>query len=281
MHSYYSDGRASPAELLHHAASLGLKTVAITDHDTVRGLPEAGHVADGLGLELIPAVELTTRWDSCPPPPGEDGDRDVDLLGYFIDQESRALQAFLEAAFQDLQARILACCQGLSAAGYPVSLAEVQAENPRYPGAIQLVTVLWRKKHAASWNEAVRLFAGHWREAPPARHTIGDAIGAIHAAGGAAVLAHPVAVRCAEGLLPRERLSELAGWGLDGIEVYHPRLDANARSHFLRLAHELNLAVSGGSDEHGWRSGFSRMGSELITYEMVNGLRARAERQRA
>ena len=68
MHSYYSDGCNSPADLLHHAADMGLKTLALTDHDTLAGLAEAQHVADRLGLELIPGVELTCTWEAARAP---------------------------------------------------------------------------------------------------------------------------------------------------------------------------------------------------------------------
>lgn len=279
IHSHYSDGRASPAEILHHAASIGLNIIAITDHDSLHGVAEAGRVAAGLGLEIIPGIELTGRWDACASPYRKDGlGQDVDLLGYFFNSDAPAFQEFVQAALSDLTERISACCDRLTAAGYPISLYDVQDENPHYPGTIQLISALWRKGYADSYGSAFLRFAEEWQAVRLSHWTVAQVIAAIHAAGGAAVLAHPIAVACPEGQLSRQQLGLLVEAGLDGLEVYHPRLDTAARQHFLKLAGELDLVVTGGSDEHGEPGRFARMGSELITRQMVNDLRQRAER---
>ena len=82
MHTYYSDGRASPREVLEHAARLGLAGVALTDHDNARGAREAGPVAAALGLKLIPGMEFSCYWRGHT---GHGGGPDVDVLGYFLD----------------------------------------------------------------------------------------------------------------------------------------------------------------------------------------------------
>ena len=84
-HTHYSDGRASPQELLQHAASIGIHTLAITDHDNANGYRAGLALAHSLGIDLIPALELTCRWDAARMPPGRS---DIDLLGYFIDPEN-------------------------------------------------------------------------------------------------------------------------------------------------------------------------------------------------
>jgi predicted metal-dependent phosphoesterase TrpH len=91
-----------------------------------------------------------------------------------------------------------------------------------------------------------------------------------------AVLAHPAAYRQAEGLISGDQLAELVQMGLDGVEVYHFRLDELAREHFLAIARRFNLVVTGGSDEHGWRPAADRTGSEPVSAELVAALRARA-----
>ena len=93
------------------------------------------------------------------------------------------------------------------------------------------------------------------------------------------MLAHPVAVRGNNGLLRADELAPMVAAGLDGLETEHPRLDAAARAHFRGLAKRFDLATSGGSDEHGWNGGFTRLGSELVTYAMVHELRTRATRR--
>jgi len=283
LHTYYSDGRASPAEMLHHAADIGLKTVAITDHDNLNAAPEAAHVANRLGLELVPGLELTAHWDSCPPAHGDPGrGQDVDILGYFFDPADPALLDFTHQAMDDLRQRIEAACALVSAAGYPMTIFDVLDENPRYPGAMQLINALRHKNYARGWSEAYPIFSGVWSQVRCSQLSVEQAIEALHQAGGVAVLAHPIAVECGSGgLLQSQQLAELVDLGLDGLEIHHPRMDTEARQHFYTLAKEFNLAVSGGSDEHGWKDGFTRMGSELITYEMVNGLRERAKLQKA
>jgi 3',5'-nucleoside bisphosphate phosphatase len=278
LHTYYSDGRASPGELLHHAASIGLKVVAITDHDNLNAASEASHVAKEVGLELVPGVELTAHWVGCPSMNGDPGDgQDIDLLGYFFDPADPFLQDFTHQAMDDLRQRIEAACLLVSRAGYPITIFDVLDENPRYPGAIQFINALRHKGYARRWSEAYPIFSAAWSHVRCCRSTVEQAIQVLHQAKGVAVLAHPVAVECAaSGLLQSQQIAELVELGLDGLEIHHPRMDAEARLHFYKLARQFNLAVSGGSDEHGWKEGFTRMGSELITYEMVNCLRKRA-----
>ncbi len=119
------------------------------------------------------------------------------------------------------------------------------------------------------------MFIPHWRQVRLCRTPIDQAIAAIHAAGGLAVLAHPAAIPWRDGPLQAEHVAELVEVGLDGIEIYHFRLDAEARRHFLELAGQFDLVVTGGSDMHGWPTGFDRMGQEPVTPDMVEALRTR------
>ena len=280
LHTYYSDGRASPAEVLRHAASIGLKTVAICDHDSLKALREASNMATELGLELVPAIELTTRWQPCTSgEPGTDQPLEVDLLGYYIDPDNQEFLSFVQASFGDIRQRVSECCDLLTQAGYPISIHDIEAENARYPGPMKIVTALEHKAYASGWNEALPLFREHWLQIHPPRLTIEQAIDAIHSAGGIAVLAHPVAVRCQDGWLQSEQLAPLVVAGLDGLEILHPSLDKEARCHFRSLAKQFDLLETGGSDDHGWPGGFSRMGSELITYNMVKAMYTRSKQR--
>jgi len=282
LHTYYSDGKASPGQVLRYAAGLGLKTVAITDHDNLNGVEEAAFVAAELGLELVPALELTCRWDECwQAPPGEPNQEDVHILGYFVDPGDPGLLEFTRRAIGDFEARLEACTARLRSEGQPLSWAEVKAENPRYTGLVQLVDVLQRKAPGVGWGGAAALVESHWRRGAPSGQTAGEVIEAIHRAGGAAVLAHPVSVRCGEERLPAERLARLVDLGLDGLEIYHPRLGPEERQYFSTLAQRFNLVQTGGSDEHGRQGGFLRLGSEPAPYSMVAELRARSRAGRA
>jgi predicted metal-dependent phosphoesterase TrpH len=277
LHTHYSDGKTSPADILRHAASLGLKIVSITDHDTLDALPQALFVAAEVGLELIPGVELTTHWEDCDPAYSKDQPgQEVDLLGYFIDWQNVKLKEYVAAAQRDLKERVELCCQSLTQAGYPISLFDVLDENPNYPGSAALMDAIIKHHYAASMNEAYALVSEHWRRIRFSQHSLRSAIQIIHRAGGAAVLAHPIAIHCSQGLLDANLLATLVKAGLDGLEIFHPLLTVDERQHFRALARQFNLVVTGGSDEHGSGYGYSRIGSQLVTFEMVKALKQRA-----
>jgi 3',5'-nucleoside bisphosphate phosphatase len=279
MHSYYSDGRASPAELVQQAAKVGVTMMAITDHDNTRGAREAAPLAARAGIELIPAIELTCRWEGEGAPAGN---IDIDLLGYFMDWDALTFQIREHAALDDIQARVSDLCAAITAEGHPIALPELLTDNPRYAGFIQLIHVALRKKSAANWDDAMAQIDRHWPAVRRSAFTIQDMIAAVHAAGGVAVLAHPTVITDnGRGWIGADHVARLAAAGLDGLEIYHHRLDPTARKHFLALAQQFGLVVSGGSDEHGWYKPFQRFGQEPVTAEMVEALRARAAERRA
>jgi predicted metal-dependent phosphoesterase TrpH len=269
-HTYYSDGRCSPAELVEAAQRKGLRILAITDHDNTRGCREAAPLAEAAGIELIPAIEFTTRWPGAGLLPE---DANVDLLGYFIDPENAALRAFEEAALNDIHARITDCCRRLTERGYATNMDDVFAQNPRYGGAMQLFQALLQKGHAQTRKEAFHIMDLVWRTVRETPFTIKAVIEQVHLAGGVAVLAHPAIVRPRGEQMTAAFLRELVDAGLDGIEIYHHRLDAPACAHFLSLARKFGLLISGGSDFHGWNRGFEDLGQQPVTMEMVENIR--------
>lgn len=272
-HTHYSDGKYAPAEVIDHAARTGIRVLAITDHDNMNGMREAASLAKAAGVDLIPAMEITTRWDSANLPPE---DANVDLLAYFIDPENDELRAFEQAAMDDLHARIRTACAYLTAHGTPVTIDDVFVENPRYAGALHTIEVLVKKGYARSFNEGARLFDPAWLSAPLPRISIEEAIEQVHRAGGVAVLAHPAIVRPEGRQMTAIHLRHLVDAGLDGVEVYHRRLDETARTHFLGLARQFGLLVTGGSDMHGWYRGLDEMGREHINGQILEELRKKA-----
>jgi len=137
LHTNYSGGRASPQELVEHAASLGMQTIAITDHDNARGSRQARPFAEQLGITLIPAVELTCRWDASQAPPGKS---DIDVLGYCLVLERPEFQVFESQLMDDFHERTDIGCRYLSAIGYPITREDVLKENQHYAGARPLLT---------------------------------------------------------------------------------------------------------------------------------------------
>jgi 3',5'-nucleoside bisphosphate phosphatase len=277
LHTYYSDGIASPTDVLHYASGIGMRTVSITDHENVNAMEEAVFVADELGLELIPGIELTGCWNVYVSTDDQEPIKvEVDVLGYCIDIENPELLTFAHTKLEDLKARITECCQLITKAGYPVTIFDVLDQNPRFPGEVPLIMALIHKGYASDRNEAFQLFSHRWSKVRKSPFSIEQIIQSIHTAGGLAILAHPILVDCGEGWLQAGQVGRLIDMGLDGLEVYHPRLDSKARAHFHSLAKQFDLVETGGSDEHGWRGGFLRMGSEPIPYSMVNALRERS-----
>ena len=112
-HTLASDGSDAPADVVRKAAALGLRAVAVTDHDTFAGLPEARAAGQRCGIEVVPGVELSTVW----------GGEEVHLLGYFMDTEDTALRALMTRATDERNARNETMVQRLHDAGYPITMA--------------------------------------------------------------------------------------------------------------------------------------------------------------
>ena len=274
-HTTFSDGRFSPTVLVHAAHQRGVQVLAITDHDNTRGVPLAQHVARRLGLEIIPGIEFTTRWEEAhlPTDRGE-----VDLLGYLVDFQDPAFHAVEQGALDDTHERVNAVCLELRRQGCPISMADVFQQNQHYAGPLPLLYTLQRIGWFATYQEAFCQVAPLWSALPGPRLSIQEAIHAVHRAGGVAVLAHPFVVKPNGERLSLRWLEELVEAGLDGLEIYHPSADEAARAYLLDLTSTLELIVTGGSDLHGWRDDFSVLGSQAVTPEMLAALKARPDR---
>ncbi len=279
-HTFYSDGRSSPLELLTGAKRKGLQTVAITDHETARASREGASLARELDLELIPATELTAAW---PGYVGHGGGPDIDILAYFIDPYHELLLEHETNTRARLTARAEVVCQTLQTLGYKLHLDDVLATHADFPGFLALRDSLTRQGLVGSSAQAAKVLDTAMAEtAWTSEHAapgMAETIRFVHSLGGVAVLAHPSIVRRATDLeLLNERgLAELVEMGLDGIEVFHYRLNRQQRRHFALLAKLFGLPVTGGSDEHGGPETFGRLGSEPVTQEQVEALRQARE----
>jgi 3',5'-nucleoside bisphosphate phosphatase len=274
MHTYFSDGRASPQELLERARQLGLKTIAITDHETTQGSRQGQAIAPQYGIELIPAIEITCYWDGYT---GHGGGPDVDLLGYFLELDTDSWQKTEVRLFEGNVARAEATCQALQKHGYTIRVEDVLETNPTYPGFLPIVRTLQRMNLVPPSQEAVSVVESVYYSASQSPLSIEEGIQLLHDAGGVVVLAHPSIIhRASDGEPLTERgVMDLVTMGLDGIEVFHYRLRERQRRHFAMLAKMFRLPISGGSDEHGGNGELRRFGSEPISQEIVEGLRAK------
>jgi 3',5'-nucleoside bisphosphate phosphatase len=266
-HTVYSDARATPAELIDHALKLGLKALAITDHNNARGAREGLPIAQARGLLLIPGIEWYVSWS--------DYSGMVDLLAYGLDLWDPSVRRAEREALGDLEDQIAVCCGYLTEEGYPVTIDEVRAINPRFAGHVQIGLALRNKGLIADTSAMTELFARTWPRVRLPALEIGRAIALVHEAGGVAVVAHAHQYKRQGVNWSLADLARLRALGLDGIEVYHRRMQGADRAHFLGIAQALDMLMTGGSDEHGWPEGFPHMGVEAVADELLAPLTVR------
>jgi predicted metal-dependent phosphoesterase TrpH len=244
-HSLISDGTDTPAELVANAAAAGLSVVALTDHDTFDGLPEAMAAGERLGIEVVPGLELSCSREH----------QSVHLLAYGADPADPALAEEMELVRDGRTGRLRPVLVKLAELGVPVSEEEVLAFVGSSPsvGRPHIADALVAAGHVKDRKEAFDRFLADGGPAHVARYAIdiGRGVDLVHGAGGVAVIAHPWG-RGREQLLPPPILTDLVTeHGLDGIEVDHQDHDAAARAGLRQLAERLGVLATGSSDYHG------------------------------
>lgn len=254
-HTTASDGAFAPAELVRQAYALGLAGLAITDHDTLAGLDEAGDAIEPLNMRLIAGVEL-----SCEMAMESEAPREVHILGYFIAKPGAELQAKLAELQAHRLRRGKIMLQRLADLGMPLpDLAAAYAAGGSL-GRGLIGRKLVEAGYAADTDEAFARWLSPGRPAYEPRQKLGaaEAIGLLHRNGAVAVLAHPIQIGD-DRFIPH-----LAAAGLDGLEVSHPDQDRAAELRYRGLARLLGLAATGGSDCHtGGLGGHTADGQEL------------------
>ncbi|MFI6318211.1 PHP domain-containing protein [Nonomuraea sp. NPDC050556] len=248
-HSDASDGTRPPAEVVARAKAAGLDVLALTDHDTTAGHRAAAAALDG--LTLVPGMELSCRRDGM----------SIHLLVYLFDPEDEALAAECALVREARDGRASAMVERLAELGVPITLEQVAAIATG--GVIGRPHIARALADLGVVADPADAFTPEWigsggrahvrRYAPDPAH----AVRLARAAGGAAVLAHP---RRGD-VLPDAWIAELAAEGLTGVEVDHPMQDAADRAHLRALAADLDLLVTGSSDDHGALTG-DRLGCE-------------------
>ena len=243
LHTRYSDGSLTPAEVVALAHHAGVTAMAITDHDIVDGVPHAMEAATPLGIEVIPGVELSSRLN----------EQELHVLGYFFDWQDSTFRDHLAQQRLSRNVRIPQIIERLNTLGLELSEEEVKvkagSDSICRPHVAQ---VLVDKGYVQDTREA---FERYLKEGAPAYVSrmlsdTRDVIAWIRNAGGVPVLAHPTWTRC-QGE-PLYRLCAcLKDAGLLGLEVFYSSHNRKQTSRFLELAKRLDLLVTGGSDFHG------------------------------
>lgn len=265
LHTRFSDGTYTPAELASEAERYGLKAVALTDHDTVEGCPSMAEECRKRGIEFIPGCELTAQAETG---------TELHVLGYYLDVTHPELLSELSHYQAVRQGRISRMVAKLNELG--VALPEsvvVGLAGCNSPGRPHVARALVQEGFCASSDEAFERYLKVNRPAwvPKEKMSIAHAISLIHRAGGVAVMAHPALNRC-DDLIPG-----FAALGLDGIECFHSRHSGADSDRYRRMADQLGLLVSGGSDCHGMNKGQPLIGGIRLPYPFVQRLRERHE----
>jgi predicted metal-dependent phosphoesterase TrpH len=272
-HSAISDGTDSPSELVEAARRAGLDVVALTDHDTFDGLPEALAAADSTDLRVVPGIEMSTEVAGV----------SVHLLGYGCRTDDPDLLAELALIRRGRDGRIPAMLALLADLGMPLDpavLARVSGSATSI-GRPHLADALVLQGYVADRTEAFdRLLADDGPAfVPRYAAPLEPAIRLIHAAGGVAVLAHPWG-RVSRDVLPASYLAELAGdHGLDGIEVDHNDHDPGTRAALREVARRLGLLATGSSDYHGTGKRNHGLGVNTTPPEVLAEIDARIARR--
>lgn len=239
-HSSRSDGTRTPAGLVDLAYARGVRTLALTDHDTLDGLDEArAAAARHPGMRLVPGVEI-----SCDVPGTE-----VHLLGLFVDDRRPAFRAELDRMRTGRIRRGERIVEALTAMGAPVSWERVrEIAGEASIGRPHIARALIEAGHVGDVDEAFARYLGRNSPAYVERERLvpADAVRLVHEGGGIAVFAHPPFTDGYEAVA-----EALAAAGLDGIEVYYRHYDAETVASLRALADRLGLLPTGGSDFHG------------------------------
>ena len=259
LHTYYSDGTESPAEIVARAAALGFDVVAVTDHDTVGGVCEALEAGKKLGVQIVPGVEITVQFRR----------RELHLLAYFSAGNTEGmgwchpdLARRLEHHAWHRQKRAERMVERLNALGVSLTMKEVYRQTsrtfPRIPtqkfhgvggtlGRPHIAAALFAAGHVTSLDQAFRKYLKKGCPAWVAKEYVEarEVIALIHQVGGIVALAHP-------GLLGDENIpAYLCEEGIDGVEVYHSRHSCAQSARFRDWTWRNGLLITGGSDCHG------------------------------
>jgi predicted metal-dependent phosphoesterase TrpH len=268
VHTTASDGRLSPAQAVLAAAERGLSAIAITDHDVLWGIEEAVAAAPQ-GLEVVPGIEMTASWE---------GPRAVHVLGYFVDAANPALQAALSGAQRSMERHVDTVLAAIRAVGGTLERQDLDRYRHRYAGGAALVLGMLEQGvlRGAPPGTGMRLL--RLAAAEPRAYTVGQAVQLIHQAGGVASLAHPAKLKRGQPLLSAAELSPLIAEGFDAIEAWQWIPGGWGSRHYLGIARDLSILVSGGSDDHGKRAtdGAMRLGAQPVPPEVLEALRERA-----
>ncbi len=271
MHSTFSDGTLTPEALAALAGGFGLTAIALTDHDSMAGTERFLAACEKEGLRGVSGVEISAQVSKGT----------MHILGYFVDHNDEALERELARIRNGREIRNQEILEKLRALGCELEWDEVAAlTDEDVVGRPHFAMALQARGYVRDKTEAFERYLAKGKPAYAERFRLGPAesIAAIRQAGGVPVLAHPFTLQLGDSAL-RKVLGEFREMGLQGMEVYYSEHSPDMEETYKRMAGELGLAMSGGSDFHGDVNPRIRMGIGFgrlcVPDELVAALEAR------
>ncbi|RCW79016.1 hypothetical protein DER71_1444 [Halanaerobium sp. DL-01] len=269
MHSTYSDGTLNPEELVKKSAERGLEAISLTDHDTTAGTAEAAEVAQKNDIEFVPGIEISTYR----------GEAEYHILGYFIDVENKELQKLSEDIIQSRIDRTKKIINKLSEMGYQLDYEDIKEYASGVSvGRPHIARALVKKSYIEEIDDAFTdelIGGGSPAYVEKEKVKPETAIKTILKSGGIPVIAHPFLINHGDPLEKKD-IEKLKQAGLKGIEVYQSKHDEVNTLRYKKIAEELNLLITGGSDYHGDNSPGIMPGEWGIDYDDYQKLKIAA-----
>lgn len=241
-HTHCSDGALSPGELVLRAKEKGVAVLSITDHDTIAGLQLAEATASEVDLKLIPGIEFSSQWMGS----------SVHIVGLNLRVESPELQEAIEIQTQSREQRSIQISEKLHKLGIEDALVGTrEIAGSASIARPHFAQYLIAKGHAKDMNAAFKKYLGQGKPADVKYQwpEIQQVVGWIKAAGGVAVLAHPVKYDLTRTRLCK-MIAEFVEVGGDAMEVISGHQPPNITQDLARLANKFDLYASCGSDFH-------------------------------
>ena len=243
IHSIYSDGDYTPAQIVDMAKEKNLELIALTDHDTVDGVKSMVELSKNKGLECFTGIELSAF--SC---------REIHILGYNVDIYDVEFNKKLESIKKQRKERLKETINKLNFLGINITIEEVylNADEKASVGRLHIAKTLIQKNVVKSVADAFDRLLGFGKTAyvPTFRLKTEEAIKIIKKAGGKAILAHPFFIDVSiQNLLPL--ITQLISYGIDGIEAVYYAHNKFENDYLINLARKLNIIATCGSDFHG------------------------------
>lgn len=252
-HSTESDGTLTPQELMQLAADTGLSAIALTDHDTIGGLAKAKPIAESLGIELVPGIELSTDYNGT----------EVHMLGFYIDDTNPDFLAKLQEFIQSRDIRNEKMAFLLQKEGFDITLEALYKD---YPESVitraHFARYLVEHGFVKDRDTVFRKYLGDNCRCyvPREKITPFEAIDLIRLGGGLSFFAHPVLCHMNHDRL-RFFVKSLKEAGLTGMEAIYSMNTPGDERNMKKLAAEFDLLISGGSDFHGENKPYLHLGT--------------------